>query len=197
MSAPPYEVSTEVSEDDVRRHGMTFDQVADAVRRSSWTCRRCGQSGGNPAADDRAGLPQGGVRGPGPLDATRREPPPPRRRGDGRRRLRGGRPAAPLRRRDGDDGLRLPHRGTRERSSSRGLNGVRPGTRGRARPRACRSGSARTRRRYRAVSARTCCGTSFAGFVLVFPVLTLFSVELRPAFRGASASRPRSSARSR
>ena len=96
----------------MRRHGMTFDQVADAVRRSSWTCRRCGQSGGNPAADDRAGLPQGGVRGrPGPLDATRREPPPPRRRGDARRRLRGGRPAAPLRRRDGDDGLRLPHRG--------------------------------------------------------------------------------------
>ena len=74
--------------------GMTFDQVADAVRRSSWVCRRCGQSGGNPAADDRAGLPQGGVRGPGPLDATRREPPPPRRRGDARRRLRGGRPAA-------------------------------------------------------------------------------------------------------
>ena len=53
----------------MRRHGMTFDQVADAVRRSSWACRRCGQSGGNPAADDRAGLPQGGVRGPGPLDA--------------------------------------------------------------------------------------------------------------------------------
>ena len=78
-----------------------------------------------------------------------------------------------------------------------GLQRVRRGTRGRARPRACRSGSARTRRRYRAVSARTCCGTSFAGFVLVFPVLTLFSVELRLAFWGASVSRPRSSARSR
>ena len=35
MSAPPYEISIEVSEDDLRRHGMTFDQVADAVRRSS------------------------------------------------------------------------------------------------------------------------------------------------------------------
>ena len=37
----------------------------------------------------------------------------------------------------------------------------------------------------------------FPEFVLVFPVLTLFSVELRLAFWGASASRPRSSARSR
>ena len=35
VSAPPYEISIEVSEDDLRRHGMTFDQVADAVRRSS------------------------------------------------------------------------------------------------------------------------------------------------------------------
>ena len=35
MSAPPYEISIEVSEGDLRRHGMTFDQVADAVRRSS------------------------------------------------------------------------------------------------------------------------------------------------------------------
>ena len=35
VSAPPYEISIEVSEDDLRRHGMTFDQVANAVRRSS------------------------------------------------------------------------------------------------------------------------------------------------------------------
>ena len=35
VSAPPYEISIEVSEDDLRRHGMTFDQVADVVRRSS------------------------------------------------------------------------------------------------------------------------------------------------------------------
>ncbi len=35
ISAPPYEISIEVSEDDLRRHGMTFDQVAQAVRRSS------------------------------------------------------------------------------------------------------------------------------------------------------------------
>ena len=34
-SAPPYEISIEVSEVALRRHGMTFDQVADAVRRSS------------------------------------------------------------------------------------------------------------------------------------------------------------------
>ncbi len=35
VSAPPYEISIEVSETALRRHGMTFDQVADAVRRSS------------------------------------------------------------------------------------------------------------------------------------------------------------------
>ena len=35
ISAPPYEISIEVSEDDLRRHGLTFDQVAQAVRRSS------------------------------------------------------------------------------------------------------------------------------------------------------------------
>ena len=35
ISAPPYEISIEVSEVMLRRHGLTFDQVADAVRRSS------------------------------------------------------------------------------------------------------------------------------------------------------------------
>ena len=35
VSAPQYGISIEVSEDDLRRHGMTFDQVADAERRSS------------------------------------------------------------------------------------------------------------------------------------------------------------------
>ena len=34
-SARPYEISIEVSETTLRRHGLTFDQVADAVRRSS------------------------------------------------------------------------------------------------------------------------------------------------------------------
>ena len=35
VSAPAYEISIEVSEAALRRHAMTFDQVADAVRRSS------------------------------------------------------------------------------------------------------------------------------------------------------------------
>ena len=35
VSAPPYEISIEVSEVTLRRHGLTFDQVADAVRRAS------------------------------------------------------------------------------------------------------------------------------------------------------------------
>ena len=35
VSAPPYEISIEVSEDDLRRHGLTLEHIADAVRRSS------------------------------------------------------------------------------------------------------------------------------------------------------------------
>ncbi len=35
ISAPPYEISIEVSEVALRRHGLTFDQIADAIRRSS------------------------------------------------------------------------------------------------------------------------------------------------------------------
>ena len=35
VNAPPYEISTEVSEAALRRHGLTFDAIADAVRRSS------------------------------------------------------------------------------------------------------------------------------------------------------------------
>ena len=61
VSAPPYEISIEVSEVALRRHGMTFDQVADAVRRSSLDLpgrlgphRRRRDS----AAHHRAGLPR-------------------------------------------------------------------------------------------------------------------------------------------
>ena len=36
VNAPPYEISIEVSEEDMRRHGLTFDAVANAVRRSSF-----------------------------------------------------------------------------------------------------------------------------------------------------------------
>ena len=35
VSAPPYEIAIEVSEVALRRHGLTFEQIADAVRRSS------------------------------------------------------------------------------------------------------------------------------------------------------------------
>ncbi len=35
VGTPPYEISIEVSEVALRRHGLTFDQIADAVRRSS------------------------------------------------------------------------------------------------------------------------------------------------------------------
>ncbi len=34
-AARPYEIAIEVPEQELRRHGLTFDQVAAAVRRSS------------------------------------------------------------------------------------------------------------------------------------------------------------------
>ena len=68
-------------------------------------------AGGDPAADDRAGVPGGGVRGPGAVDAGGREPAAARRRGDRRGRLRGDGPVRALRRRADDAGLRLPDRG--------------------------------------------------------------------------------------
>ena len=138
VSAPPYEISIEVSEDDLRRHGLTFDQVADAVRRSSLDL-----PGGSVRTErgeillrtHRAGLPRGGVRGSGPLDAGRRQPPPPRRRGDRRRRLRGDRPVRAVRRRADDDGLGIPDRGS-ERDRAR-----------RSHQRVCRGGAGAPARR--------------------------------------------------
>ena len=35
VNAPPYEISIEISEEAMRRHGLSFDAVANAVRRSS------------------------------------------------------------------------------------------------------------------------------------------------------------------
>jgi multidrug efflux pump subunit AcrB len=35
VNARPYEISIEISEEDLRRHGLTFDQVVAAIRRSS------------------------------------------------------------------------------------------------------------------------------------------------------------------
>ena len=87
-------------------------------------------AGRDPAADDRAGLPRGGVRGPGALDAGRRQPPAPRRRGDGGRRLRGDGPVRAVRRRAGDDGLRLPHRRPERGRPRRAGHRVRRGSAG-------------------------------------------------------------------
>ena len=83
VSAPPYEISIEVSEDDLRRHGLTFDQVAQAVRRSSLDLPgRCERSGGRSCCG-RSGRPAAGqssrtsvlwTRAPGPLDASTSSP---------------------------------------------------------------------------------------------------------------------------
>ena len=90
-SARPYEISIEVSEASLRRHGLTFDDVANAVRRSSLDLpggigpqrRRRG-----PLADPWAGLPWRGVREPCPADTPRRHAAVARGGCDGRRRLR-------------------------------------------------------------------------------------------------------------
>lgn len=121
VSAPPYEISIDVSENDLRRHGLTFDQAADAVRRSSLdlpggsvrtaggeiVVRTIGQAYRGAEFEDL-----------GLLDAVRRQPPAAGRRGDRGRRLRGDGPVRPFRPRADDAGLGLPH-GTTARSRSR------------------------------------------------------------------------------
>ena len=114
VSAPPYEISIEVSEDDLRRHGLTFDQVADAVRHSSLDLpggsvrtdggeillRTIGQAYRGAEFDDLLLWTR--------ADGSRLQS---GRRGDGRRRLRGDGPVRPVRLRADDAGLGLPHGG--------------------------------------------------------------------------------------
>ena len=80
VGAPPYEISSEVSEVALRRHRMTFDQVAEAMRRFfSGSARRLGphRRSRDSATHDRASLPRRRVRGPRALDPSRRQPPAP------------------------------------------------------------------------------------------------------------------------
>ena len=139
VSAPPYEISIEVSENTLRRHGLTFDQVADAVRGSSLDLpggSGADRGGRDPAAYHRAGVPRGRVRGPDPVDAARRQPPAAGRRGDRGRRLRGDGPVRPFRLRADDAGFGLPHgrpeRG-RDRRARHGVRRAGPGAAARGR----------------------------------------------------------------
>ncbi len=105
--ARPYEISIEVSESSLRQHGLTFDQVANAVRRSSIDLPGGSvQNGwwGDSPAHQRPSLPGKGVRG---LDS----PHPPRwnapsfgGRGASGGRICGDRPDRALRRRTGRRG---------------------------------------------------------------------------------------------
>ena len=120
VSAPPYEISIEVSEVALRRHRMTFDQVAEAVRRSSLD-----MPGGSVRTDAREILLR--TRGqayrgleyekPHALEPSRRQPPASGRRGDHRRRFRGDRPARPLRRESVRHGVGLSKGAIRARST--------------------------------------------------------------------------------
>ena len=87
-------------------------------------------AGGDPAANDRAGLPRGRVRESDPVDAGRRQPPAPRRRGDRRRRLRGDGSVRAVRRRADDDGLGLPDRGAERDRARRARHRLRRGSPG-------------------------------------------------------------------
>ena len=55
MSAPPYEISIEVPEDDLRRTDLTFEQAADAARRS-WLDLPGGVGTGDQSAIETAAL---------------------------------------------------------------------------------------------------------------------------------------------
>ena len=112
-SARPYEISIEVSETALRRHGLTFDDVADAVRRSSLDL-----PGGSVRSESGEillrtigpGVPRQRIRKSRPAHARRRDASRARRGGDGRRRFRRDRPVRALRRRSHRADLRLPDR---------------------------------------------------------------------------------------
>ena len=112
-SARPYEISIEVSEDALRRHGMSFDDVSNAVRRSSLD-----MPGGSVRSESGEillrtigqALPRRGVREAGAHGAARRDAAASGRRSDRRRRLRRDRSIRALRRRADHPRLDLPHR---------------------------------------------------------------------------------------
>ena len=181
---PPYEISIEVSEAALRRHGLTFDQVADAVRRSSLDL-----PGGSVRTERGeillrtvgAGLPGRRVREPHALDPARRQPPGPGRYRHGGRRFRGDRPARPLRSAPGRHGVGVPL-GRAERAGGR-RRGKRDYV---ARAEAwLPEGITLTIWQDQSLvltdRLALMLGNGAAGFVLVFVVLTLF-LELRLAF---------------
>ena len=113
VSARPYEISIEVSELALRRYGLTFDDVARAVRRSSLDLP--GGIGpererGDPPQNDRASLSRRGVRGPDPAGTRRRHAITFGRHCDRRRWVRGDRSIRAVRRRADDPHLGLSHR---------------------------------------------------------------------------------------
>ena len=90
-SARPYEISIEVSEDTLRRHGLSFDDVSQ--RRAPLVTRHAGRLGAqrerrDPPPHDRPGVPRRGVREAGAHGAARRDAAASGRRRDRRRRLR-------------------------------------------------------------------------------------------------------------
>ena len=109
VSAPPYEIWIGVSENDLRRHGLTFDQVADAVRRSSLDLPggSVRTDGGEILLRTIGGVSRGRVRGSGAMNADRRQPPAAGRRGDRRRRPSRRRTSTPVRLRADDAALGL------------------------------------------------------------------------------------------
>ena len=131
-SARPYEISIEVSETALRRHGFTFDDVADAVRRSSLDlpgrlgAQRVRRSS---APHHRAGVSRRRIRGPDVAGAGGRHPAHAWRRRHGRGRLCRNRPVCPLRPRTHRADLRLQHRRAerpRDRRPRRGVRGANP-----------------------------------------------------------------------
>ena len=118
----PYEISIEVSESDLRRYGLSFGQVAEAVRRASLDLpggadQHRGQR--DPAAHRGPGLHRPRVRAPAADHPAGRHAHHVGRRRAGRRRLRRHRPVGPLRRPAGGAGAGLPGRRA-ERPRGRG-----------------------------------------------------------------------------
>ena len=112
-NARPYEISIEVSETQLRRHGLTFDgRRGGRAPFFTGPAGRFGQDRGRrvPPAHEGPGLPRTRVRETGAAHQDRRHAPDLGRRGDRRGRLRGYRPILSVRGRSGAGRLRVSHR---------------------------------------------------------------------------------------
>ena len=184
-NARPYEISIEVSEEALRRYGLTFDDVAHAVRRTSLDL----PGGSVKTASGEILLRTKGQAYRGPefenltlLTRPRRQPRCSFRDvAHGRRRLRGHRPGRAPRRQALGAGAGLSASATRTRSTLSPPSRNTSRTCARGCPKASRSPPGPIRPRFLQSRMDLLIRNALSGLILVFIILALF-LRLRLAF---------------